>query len=89
MQALKDGRITEDEDRIIAAATWNLAQFAKLAEEAEEDGVITDEEREQLDFFLAQVKRDPEILAERDGVLTQDEIDLLFLIKRIVGNFKY
>ena len=42
-QALKDGHITEEEDAIIASATWNLAKFNEIIEKAEEDGVITDD----------------------------------------------
>lgn len=88
-QALKDGIITPDEDAIIASATWNLAKFNEIIEKAEEDGVITDEEFEEIDFFLAQIKRDPEILAKRDGVVTEDEASLLKIISKVVENFHY
>ena len=89
LQALKDGRITEEEDAIIASATWNLAKFNEIIDKAEEDGVITDEEFEEIDFFLAQIKRDPEILARRDGVVTEDEASLLKIISRVIDNFHY
>ena len=88
-QALKDGHITEEEDAIIASATWNLAKFNEIIEKAEEDGVITDDEFAEIDFFLAQIKRDPEILARRDGVITEDEASLLRIISRVVEKFHY
>ena len=89
VQALKDGYISEEEDAIIASATWNLAKFIEIIEKAEEDGVITDEEFEEIDFFLAQIKRDPEILAKRDGVVTEDEASLLKIISKVVESFHY
>jgi hypothetical protein len=88
-QALADGYISEEEDAIIASATWNLAKFLEVIERAEEDGVITDEELEKIDFFLAQIKRDPEILAKRDGVVTPDEASLLKIISKVIENFHY
>lgn len=88
-QALKDGHISEDEDAIIASATWNLAKFNEIIEKAEEDGIITDEEFEEIDFFLAQIKRDPEILAKRDGIVTEDEASLLKIISKVIENFHY
>lgn len=88
-QALKDGKITDDEDSIIASVTWNVAKFLEVVEKAEEDGVITPEEAEEMDFFLAQIKRDSDILAKRDGVVTDDEAALLKIISRIVNSFSY
>ena len=88
-QALADGHLTEEEDAIIASATWNLAKFIEVIEKAEDDGIITDEEFEEIDFFLAQIKRDPEILAKRDGIVTDDEASLLKIISRVVENFHY
>ena len=88
-QALSDGVISEDEDSIIASATWNLARLMDVVEKAEDDGIITPEESEEIDFFLAQIKRDPEILAKRDGVVTKDEAALLKIISRIVDNFSF
>lgn len=88
-QALKDGVITDDEDSIIASATWNVAKLLDVVEKAEEDGVITPKESEEIDFFLAQIKRDPEILANRDGIITNDEAALLKIISKIIGNFSY
>jgi hypothetical protein len=85
-QALKDGVISPDEDRIIASVTWNMAKFAEVVEKAEEDGVITPKESEEIDFFLAQIKRDPEILAKKDGIVTKDEAALLKIISRIINN---
>ena len=89
IQASKDGKITEEEEAIIASATWNLAKFNEIIERAEEDGVITDEEFEEIDFFLAQIKRDPEILAKRDGIVTDDEASLLKIISKVIENFHY
>ena len=86
-QALQDGVITPDEDNIIASVTWNLAKLIEVVEKAEEDGIITSEESEEIDFFLAQIKRDPEILAKKDGVVTKDEAELLKIISKIIENF--
>ena len=86
-QALKDGVISPDEDSIIASVTWNLAKFNAVVEKAESDGVITTEELEEIDFFLAQIKRDPEILATKDGVVTKEEAALLNIISRIVSKY--
>ena len=87
--ALRDGLITEDEDRIISSVTWNLAQFQQVAEEAEDDGIITSSEREKIDFFSAQIIRDSKIISLRDGVITDDEAFLLKVIYRIVESFDY
>lgn len=88
-QALRDGFISEDEDRIIASATWNLAKFNEIIEKAEDDGTITEKELEEIDFFLAQIKRDPEILAKKDGIVTPDEAALLKIIARVVNDFHF
>ncbi|MHA2365997.1 MAG: hypothetical protein ACXAC7_18710 [Candidatus Hodarchaeales archaeon] len=87
--ALHDGIITEEEDAIIASVTWNLAQFAEVVEKAEEDGVITQDEVEKIDFFMAQIIRDPEILAHRDGKVTEDEAFLLTVIRKVIDKFEY
>lgn len=87
--ALRDGIITEDEERILASVTWNLAQFQRVAEDAEADGIITTYEREKIDFFAAQIIRDSEILARRDDKITEDEAFLLKVIHRIIETFEY
>ena len=88
--ALQDGIIPADEDRIIPSVTWNLAQFQQVAEDAEDDRIVSSGEREILDFFFnTQIIRDSKIMSLRDGVITDDEALLLRIIKRIVESFDY
>ena len=80
-QALKDGKITDDEKAILEAVKPMLfGIFERALNKAYEDGVITDIENEQLNRIINLILETAQIVADEDDHLSQDEMELLMSI---------
>lgn len=55
---------------------------------ASQDGEISDEEREKLNFFLDKIFEESRIRALKDGTITPDESQLLAKISEFVREMK-
>ncbi len=76
-QALKDGVITEEENQILAAANTQLREFKRVFDIAGEDGIITSEEKSELQQSMRDAVAKVRVVGLEDGVLTMDEDALL------------
>lgn len=80
--AKADGKITEEEENLLAEAQVNLMLYDQALNDALEDGIITEEEKELLDGLKEQmIQSSWELAKESDGV-SDDELKLLEVLTR-------
>ncbi len=83
-QALKDGVITEDEDKLLLQARERIRDYQKFVDEALEDGIVTVKEHTKLLRLQDKLIRSLENEALKDNVVTEDEKLLLDTIKKMI-----
>lgn len=76
-EAEKDGKITKEEGKIIEIARRKLLEFEKLIQEALEDNIITQEERNDIIDFEEKLMEDIYFQAAEDGNIDDDEKQML------------
>ncbi len=82
--ALKDGKITDEEELLIANVISNLDQYTKLIENALKDGNITKDEREMLFDGRMKMMEDSYRSAREDLQISDDESAILQRICKLV-----
>ncbi len=85
--ALADGKITEEEQELLASAQVNLLMYDEALAKALEDGIIDEEEMELLEGFKEQIIQDAILVSEVSQGISEDELRILdALIHLVRGN---
>jgi fructose-1,6-bisphosphatase len=84
-QALEDGIITEDENKILASVNQQLKNFKEVYDKAWEDNVITDDERKLLVESKDQIITKLEDVAKADELISEEEETLLKVIEHVIN----
>ena len=82
--ALVDGQITIEEQILITTVVTNVMAYSSILEKAREDGIITDEEMNQLFEQRMKVMENAYHVARDDNKLSDDEKALLKEVCTIV-----
>ncbi|MFV2015667.1 MAG: hypothetical protein ACC656_09585, partial [Candidatus Heimdallarchaeota archaeon] len=85
--AKEDRKITFDEGRIIKATDLNVTNLFEYSVKAWEDKRLTETEKQKMMFLLKKIKDDAVTLAEYDEIITQEEENLLEIIRDTVQTF--
>ncbi len=83
--AMEDGIETSEEADIINNVISNFDKFNKLLELALEDKKITHKERTDLLKIVDKIDDEAQHIAEIDGIVTEDEMQLLYHVCYHVG----
>ncbi|MHA2100250.1 MAG: hypothetical protein ACW99A_16365 [Candidatus Kariarchaeaceae archaeon] len=86
-KANEDREITFDEGRIIKATDLNVTKLLEYSQQAWEDKKLTETEKQKMMFLLKKIKDDAVTLAQYDEIITDEEEDLLEIIKVTVETF--
>ncbi len=86
-QALKDGVITADEDKVLLKAKERITDYQKFVDEALKDGVVTVREHSKLLQLQDRLLRDIEKEINADNVITEDEKLLIDTIRKMIKEF--
>ncbi len=81
--AANDGIISQDEETLLKEINYSLDLFSKHLDNALSDGVITDDEREELLKLKEVLVNNALSIASDDHIISDDEMQLLmgFLLK--------
>lgn len=87
-QALKDGKITEDEYNILYKVREKYGAYFDALKEAAEDGMITDEEGDRLREIRREMYETAWKEALKDERVTEDESALLDYVMETLGLYE-
>ncbi|MFX0016181.1 MAG: AbrB/MazE/SpoVT family DNA-binding domain-containing protein, partial [Promethearchaeota archaeon] len=82
--ALQDGKITEDEKKMIKSIYENIATFKQAYRKAWEDNVITVEEKSLLSILWNRIYDKTAERIQKDKKITLDEMKLLMSVFRTI-----
>ncbi|MDH5403499.1 MAG: TerB family tellurite resistance protein [Candidatus Heimdallarchaeota archaeon] len=85
--AMNDKIITAEELQIIQQFTFDLTKFKDLINEALEDGIITNEEKNYLNNFKEKILNNVQEVANLDNVVEDEEKVLINKISQILDNY--
>lgn len=77
VEALKDGKLSEDEKHLINAVTVDLTTYNTALELAYEDRIITKEEEELLDSIREKILKNIHKIALSDTIMTSEERSII------------
>lgn len=83
--AMEDGIETQEEADIITNVISNFDKFNEMLELAFEDNKITYQEKKDLLKIVDKIDDEAQNIAETDGIVTEDEMQLLYHICYHVG----
>lgn len=86
-KANEDKEITFDEGRIINATDLNINKLLEFTTDAWSDRILTENEKQKISFLLKKIQDDAVTLAEYDDIITNEEDELLEIIRDMVENF--
>lgn len=85
---MRDGKVSVQESILLARAMENIAKFKNVLEEALEDNVISEEEREQLQTIRHKIYGESFNIAMVDQIISEDEAAMLRKLMEIVSKFE-
>ena len=83
-KAKEDGEITADEYGILEKLSFDVAEYLKYFDEAQEDGTIDNAEQQQLLALKKKIVFNAMGVASKDGIVTDDEFSLINEIVRLL-----
>jgi len=83
-QAEIDGKVTEDEEKILKNIKLGIDEFKKYADKALEDNLVTVSEHTKMLQLQNQILRESERQAMEDDRISDDERELLQLLIRSI-----
>ncbi len=86
-EAIRDGRLSEDEDRILSSAKKAMVNYKSFVDEALKDGVVTIKEHSRLLELQNELLRTVENEAALDNVISEDEKLLIETLKKMLKDF--
>ncbi|MFQ5887723.1 MAG: pyridoxamine 5'-phosphate oxidase family protein [Candidatus Hydrothermarchaeales archaeon] len=84
-QAMKDGKVTRDEEALLTTIKNNYIVYQDALEQALEDGIITKDEHLMLKTVRRSLYKTAFTTALKDGVITDDEQNILDAFKEKLG----
>ncbi len=85
--AAKDGVITFDEERILRASDLNVNNLLDYTKKAWEDKTLSENEKTRIIFLIKKIQDDAISLAQYDDIITNEEEELLDIIREIIHEF--
>ena len=82
--ALKDGRISDDEAKMLDSIIGELNDYTKILEDAWKDGIISDDERADLSAWRKRVWDHTVEVALEDNIINADEHNLLLSLVKVM-----
>ena len=82
--ALRDGKVTEDEKKLIKSIYDNIAAFKQAYRKAWEDNIITPEEKSLLTHLWKRIYDKTAENVQRERKITLDEMKLLLSVFRTI-----
>lgn len=86
-QAADDKRITFDEGRILRATDLNVSKLLDFTEAAWEDKNLSETEKQRILFMIKKIQDDATTLAEYDDIVTNEEDEMLGIIRNLITEF--
>lgn len=86
-QAASDNEITFDEGRILRATDLNVTKLMDFTKLAWDDKNLSETEKIRILFLIKKIVDDATTIAEYDNIITEDEEDMLAIIREIVEEF--
>ncbi|MCY3412881.1 MAG: hypothetical protein INQ03_14685 [Candidatus Heimdallarchaeota archaeon] len=83
-QAVKDGIITDEEYILIQSIEFEMDRYLEGLNFALEDGIITEMEKEKLIKLQKAIVAKAEHTAAADGIVDEDEKELLRVLKYVL-----
>lgn len=83
-QAEIDGKVTEDEEKILQNIKLGIDEFKKYADKALEDNLVTVSEHTKMLQLQNKILRESERQAMEDDKISDDERELLQLLIRSI-----
>ena len=83
----EDGYLTSDELDLLTQVRWDVGAYEDALQTALEDAIITKEESEQLDTLKQQILASVYKVANWDGVLSDDEKNIIKKLTEIVTEY--
>ncbi len=84
--ARADGKITEEEEELLAEAQINLMTYDEKLDEALDDGVIDETEKDLLRGLKEQIIQGAWEMASLSDGISEDELNMLELLIKTVRN---
>ncbi|MFV2014942.1 MAG: hypothetical protein ACC656_05920, partial [Candidatus Heimdallarchaeota archaeon] len=81
---MEDDKISEDERNLLDSIMVNLKEYAQAVEYALVDGVITEEEKEELLDLRKKLISDAESTAFKDEVITEEEVNIIAKLAKVM-----
>jgi len=82
--ALKDGRISDDEAKMLDSIIGELNNYTKILEDAWSDGIISDDESADLSAWRERVWDHTVKVTLEDNIINTDEHDLLLSLVKVM-----
>ena len=86
--AMKDGVITEEEEKLLKTILQSIEEFEKLLRKAKEDGIITEKEEEELFNLREKIWEKAYAVAKEDKNISIDEHEILIKLVRMLSDLK-
>ncbi len=86
--ALRDGRISDDEAKMLDSVIQELDGYSRVLVKAMEDGIIDSEEKKELDKWRKRVWNKAVEVVTDDGVINEDEHELLLSLVEIINTLE-
>lgn len=87
-EALKDGTLSVDEKALLEKILVQVRAYGMALEDIIEDAVITLDEEKQLEYIRKQLFEVVFIEAKKDGLVTEEEFNILNLFRKHLEQFK-
>lgn len=85
--AKADNQITKEEEVILRTTDFNVLELLKYVKKAWDDGILTEHEMELIRNLITKIEDDATTLAADDNIITDDEENLLEIIRNILQEF--
>ncbi|MHA2504143.1 MAG: hypothetical protein ACXAE3_14890 [Candidatus Kariarchaeaceae archaeon] len=86
-EAKKNGRISYEELEILKQVKYDLFKYEASLKRALDDGVITPEENERLQFLKQQVETNAVTVANFDGLVDREEQEMLSVLAKVLDKY--
>ena len=86
-EAKRNGEIDFDEQRILHTTDFNVTELLHFVQEAWEDSILSETEKQQITFLIKKIRDDAVTLANYDDIITDQEEALLMIIRDIFEEF--
>ncbi|MHA2031023.1 MAG: hypothetical protein ACW99A_08700 [Candidatus Kariarchaeaceae archaeon] len=86
-EALKNKNLTYEELQILKQVSYDLKEYESALEKALEDGVITENENQRLNYLKDQINKNALTVANADRVIDEEEQGLISKLCEVLDNY--